>query len=161
MDYLWTPWRYQYVTTSGGGGDCVFCAVARGNDDRASLVVHRARHNFVILNRYPYTNGHVMVVPVEHVPSLGELSEEALTEMILLARDVERHLRALYRPDGINMGLNIGRAAGAGIAEHVHMHALPRWIGDTNFMTATAETRILPEDLETTWERLRAGFAAS
>ncbi len=137
----------------------MFCAVARSTDDRASLVVHRARHNFVILNRYPYTNGHVMVVPVEHVASLDALPGETLCEMILLARDVERHLRALYRPDGINMGLNIGRAAGAGIAEHVHMHALPRWVGDTNFMTATAETRVLPEALETTWEKLRAAFA--
>jgi ATP adenylyltransferase len=159
VDHLWTPWRYQYVTGTGGGGECVFCAVARGTDDRASLVIHRARHNFVILNRYPYTNGHVMVVPVEHVPSLGDLPDETLTEMILLARDVELRLRALYRPDGINMGLNIGRAAGAGIAEHVHMHALPRWFADTNFMTATAETRILPEALETTWERLRDAFS--
>ncbi|MDE3166385.1 MAG: HIT domain-containing protein [Acidobacteriota bacterium] len=159
MDYLWTPWRYQYVTGSAAPGECVFCTVARGSDDRASLVVHRARHNFVILNRYPYTNGHVMVVPVEHVATLDALNGETLCEMILLARDVERHLRALYRPDGINMGLNIGRAAGAGIAEHVHMHALPRWVGDTNFMTATAETRVLPEALETTWEKLRAAFA--
>ena len=159
MDYLWTPWRYQYITSSGGSGECVFCAAARGEDDRASLVVHRASRNFVILNRYPYTNGHVMIVPHRHEASLCALDEETLGEMMLLAREVERHLRALYRPDGVNIGLNIGRAAGAGIAEHVHMHVLPRWIGDTNFMTATGETRILPETLEVTWERLRAEFA--
>ncbi len=121
-------------------------------------MVHRGKRNFVILNRYPYTNGHVMIVPLEHVSTLGGLDEETLSEMMLLARDAETHLRELYRPDGLNMGLNIGRAAGAGIAEHVHMHALPRWFGDTNFMTATSETRVMPEALEVTWERLRVAF---
>ena len=158
MDHLWTPWRYQYVTTGVRPGECVFCAAARGDDDRASLVVHRGKRNFVILNRYPYTNGHVMIVPLEHVSTLGGLDEETLSEMMLLARDAETHLRELYRPDGLNMGLNIGRAAGAGIAEHVHMHALPRWFADTNFMTATSETRVMPEALEVTWERLRVAF---
>jgi len=159
VDYLWTPWRYQYITSTGGGGECVFCAAARGDNDRAALVAHRASRNFVILNRYPYTNGHVMIVPHRHAPTLEGLDEETLAEMMLLARDAERHLRALYRPDGVNMGLNIGRSAGAGIAEHVHMHVLPRWTGDTNFMTVTGETRVLPETLEVTWERLRAAFA--
>ena len=158
MDYLWTPWRYQYITTSGGTGECVFCAAAGAEDDRAALVVHRAKRNFVILNRYPYTNGHVMIVPLEHASTLGGLHEETLAEMMLLARDAETHLRALYKPDGLNMGLNIGRAAGAGIAGHIHMHALPRWFGDTNFMTATGETRVMPEALDVTWERLRAAF---
>lgn len=159
MDYLWTPWRYPYISSSGVSGECVFCAAAQGQDDRAALVVHRARHTFVILNRFPYTNGHVMVMPYQHAPSLGVLPEETLCEMMLLARDAERHLGALYRCDGINMGLNLGRAAGAGIAGHVHMHALPRWFGDTNFMTTTGETRVLPESLDVTWERLRAAFA--
>ena len=158
MDYLWTPWRYQYVTGSGGMGECVFCAAVRGDDDRASLVVHRTERNFVILNRFPYTNGHVMIVPREHVATLAGLDEQTLAEMMLLARDAEKHLRALYGPDGVNIGLNIGRAAGAGIADHVHMHALPRWLGDTNFMTTTGETRVLPETLEITWERLRKAF---
>jgi ATP adenylyltransferase len=102
-----------------------------------------------------------MVVPVDHVSTLGELSDETLTEMMLLARDTERHLRALYGPDGINIGLNIGKAAGAGIGGHVHLHALPRWFGDTNFMTAIGETRVLPETLEVTWERLKAAFGGS
>ena len=158
MDYLWTPWRYQYVTGAGGKGECVFCVAGREEQDRENLVVHRAERNFIILNRFPYTNGHVMIVPYGHEATLTALEPGTLSEMMLLARDVERHLRELYRPDGVNMGLNIGRAAGAGIADHVHMHALPRWIGDTNFMTATGETRVLPENLEVTWERLRNAF---
>jgi ATP adenylyltransferase len=158
VDYLWTPWRYQYVTGSGGAPECVFCAAAQG-DDRTWLVVHRTQSNFVILNRYPYTNGHVMIVPVRHVGTLNDLSDSALADMMMLARDTEVHLRRLYRPDGVNLGLNIGQAAVAGIADHVHMHALPRWFGDTNFMTVAGETRVLPETLEVTWERLRAAFA--
>jgi ATP adenylyltransferase len=158
VDYLWTPWRYSYITGSGGSRECVFCSAGAGSDDRANLVVHRGEHNFVILNRFPYTNGHVMVMPFAHVASLVALPDPALTEMMLLARDAERHLRRLYRPDGINLGLNIGSAAGAGIADHVHMHALPRWVGDTNFMTAIGESRVLPETLDVTWERLTAAF---
>jgi ATP adenylyltransferase len=158
VDYLWTPWRYSYITGSGGSRECVFCVAAAGSDDRANLVVHRGEHNFVILNRFPYTNGHVMVMPYVHIASLDGLPDAALTEMMLLARDAERHLRKLYRPDGINFGLNIGSAAGAGIADHVHMHALPRWVGDTNFMTSIGESRVLPETLEVTWERLTAAF---
>ena len=136
----------------------MFCAAARGENDRETLVVHRGLHNFVILNRFPYTNGHVMVVPTEHVSTLSSLPDETLVEMMRLARDVEKHLRAIYHPDGFNMGLNIGRAAGAGIADHLHMHVLPRWFGDTNFMTVTGETRVLPEMLEVSWESLRAAF---
>jgi ATP adenylyltransferase len=154
VDYLWTPWRYQYVTKGEPSSACVFCAAAGGGDDRANLIVHRASHNFVILNRYPYTNGHVMVVPFQHVSTLQDLAEEALLEMIRLARECEKHLRATYRPDGLNIGMNLGRSAGAGIADHVHMHILPRWLSDTNFMTVTGETRVLPEDLPTTWEKL-------
>jgi ATP adenylyltransferase len=109
----------------------------------------------VILNRYPYTSGHMMVVPYDHVASLAELAPETLTEMVLLARDAERHLRAVYRPEGLNLGMNLGQSAGAGIAAHLHLHVLPRWRGDSNFMTVTAETRVVPEDLETTWRKLR------
>jgi ATP adenylyltransferase len=159
VDYLWTPWRYSYVTNSVGPMQCVFCAAAADNHDRDTLIVHRATHNFIILNRFPYTNGHVMVVPYQHVASLAALPPEALSEMMNLARDTEQRLRSLYNPDGINIGINIGRAAGAGIAEHIHMHVLPRWFGDTNFMTATGETRVLPELLEVTWDRLRTAFS--
>lgn len=158
MDYLWTPWRYQYLVASGKQEGCVFCAAARDTDDRRTLVVHRAARNFVILNRFPYTNGHLMIVPYEHVASLQQLDGEALSEMMALARDAEGHLRAIYRPDGLNFGINLGASAGAGIAGHLHLHGLPRWMGDANFMTVVGETRVLPEDLETTWQRLTEAF---
>jgi len=158
MDYLWTPWRYRYVTETGEKDRCIFCAAAQASDDKEALVVYRARRNFVILNRYPYTIGHLMVVPYEHVPDLERLAEETLTELILLARDCEKHLSALYHPDGLNLGMNIGRSAGAGVADHFHLHALPRWTGDANFMSVVSETRVLPEDLATTWERMNAAF---
>jgi ATP adenylyltransferase len=160
VDYLWTPWRYQYITDPDPPAGCVFCAAAANPDDRAGLIVHRAQHNFVILNRFPYTNGHVMIVPYAHAPSLEAVPEEALLEMALLARRTEARLRAVYNPDGLNLGMNLGKSAGAGIAGHIHLHVLPRWTGDTNFMTVTGETRVLPEDLPMTWEKLRAAFAA-
>jgi ATP adenylyltransferase len=161
MDYLWTPWRYNYVTTADKKtGECVFCAAAADTGhDRERLVVYRAAHNFVILNRYPYTSGHLMVVPYQHAATLTDLGDETLFELIGLARLSERHLREVYCPDGLNLGFNLGRSAGAGIAAHLHMHVLPRWTGDTSFITTTAETRVLPEDLDVTWERLLAAFA--
>lgn len=159
MDYLWTPWRYQYVTGTGPKREtCIFCDAVQGREDRESLVVHRAERNFVILNRFPYTNGHVMIVPNEHVAMLSGMQEKTAAEMIQLAREVERRLLDLYHCDGINLGMNMGRAAGAGIEEHLHMHVLPRWMGDTNFMTVTSETRVLPETLDVTWQRLRTAF---
>jgi ATP adenylyltransferase len=158
MDYLWTPWRYGYITSSGDQSECIFCAAAKAPRGLDTLVVHRAEWNFIILNRFPYTNGHLMIVPYQHAASLGELRDETLVEMIRLARDAERHLREIYRPDGLNVGLNLGRSAGAGVAGHVHLHALPRWTGDVNFMTAVGETRVLPEDLEATWEKLSRAF---
>lgn len=159
MDYLWTPWRYQYITNTAGTGACVFCVAPAAGDDRETLIVHRAAHNFVILNRFPYTSGHVMVVPYAHVASLEELPDDALTELMQLTRDTVRLLRQRYNPDGVNLGMNLGKSAGAGIAGHAHMHVLPRWTGDTNFMTVVGETRVLPETLEMTWEKLRAAFA--
>lgn len=159
MDYLWTPWRYQYVTKSGEATGCLFCMVA-GDPlrDREHLVVFRGKRNLVMLNRYPYTSGHVMVVPYEHAPLLEEVADETLVELIHLARLCEKHLRTIYRPDGLNLGFNIGQSAGAGIAGHIHLHALPRWTGDTSFMTTVGETRVLPEDLEVTWERISQAF---
>jgi ATP adenylyltransferase len=158
MDYLWTPWRYQYITTTGGAGECVFCAAASNPDDRDTHIVHRGEKNFVILNRFPYTSGHLMVVPYQHVAALEELSEDATAEMMRLTRGCVAHLKALYHPEGLNLGMNLGKSAGAGIAAHLHMHVLPRWTGDTNFMTTVSETRVLPETLEETWERVRAAF---
>src|ERR1700683_80188 len=165
MDYLWTPWRYRYITEHntkpGERKECVFCIAAACPSDSESLVVHRAKLNFIIVNRFPYTSGHVMVTPYQHAPSLADLSGETLAEMMLLARDCEQRIRALYRPDGLNMGINLGRSAGAGIADHLHLHILPRWTADANFMTTVAETRILPEEVATTWQRLHEAFQGS
>ncbi|HEV2444692.1 MAG TPA: HIT domain-containing protein [Candidatus Sulfopaludibacter sp.] len=160
MDYLWTPWRYQYITTTGNAVDCVFCAAAQNPHDRETFIVHRAERNFVILNRFPYTSGHVMVVPYQHAAQLEDVSEETTAEMMSLSRAVVRHLKAVYHPEGLNLGMNLGKSAGAGIAGHLHLHILPRWTGDTNFMTTVGETRVLPEDLEETWKRIRASFQA-
>lgn len=160
MDYLWTPWRYQYVTKTGEPAACVFCAAAQASDDREWLVVHRATHNFIILNRFPYTSGHIMVVPYCHVATLEDVPDDTLVELIRLAQESEKRLRGIYRPEGLNLGMNIGKSAGAGIAGHLHLHVLPRWSGDTNFMTVVGETRVLPEDLEATWERLRGAWGA-
>jgi ATP adenylyltransferase len=161
MDYLWTPWRYQYISKTGEEAACIFCAAAADDQDEDRLIVHRGEHCYVILNRYPYTNGHVMVVPYLHVPSLQALPDAAAVEMIRLAQRTEGALRAAYRPEGLNMGLNLGKCAGAGIAGHIHMHVLPRWAGDSNFMTTVAETRVLPEDLADTWAKLRAAWDAA
>ena len=160
MDYLWTPWRYQYIAGQGKPDRCIFCVAAESADDRAHLVVHRGTHAYVILNRFPYTSGHLMIVPHAHVATMADLRDESLVELIRLARDAERHLRAVYRPEGLNLGMNLGESAGAGIAGHLHLHALPRWTGDTNFMTVVGETRVLPEDLDVTWRRLREAWVA-
>jgi ATP adenylyltransferase len=186
MDHLWTPWRYAYITTADSAarpgvpaslaawpGDhrCVFCnlmasidyAIAHGmkpdEAESAGGLVLRGEHCFVCLNAFPYTSGHVMVMPYAHLDRLALLRAAAAHELIDLAQRTEQALEKLYRPQGFNFGMNLGRAAGAGVAGHLHLHALPRWAGDTNFMTTIGETRILPEDLETTWKRMRAAFA--
>jgi ATP adenylyltransferase len=160
MDYLWSPWRYRYVTNAGPKDECIFCKAAAGTDD-PNYIVHRGRLNFVILNIYPYTSGHVMIAPYAHVATLGEAGEDSLTEMIRLARTAERRLGAIYRPHGINLGMNLGECAGAGVAGHIHMHVVPRWPADANFMTVTGETRVLPEDLPTTYAKLRGAWNAA
>jgi ATP adenylyltransferase len=137
----------------------VFCLAANGGNDREWLIVHRARHHFIILNRFPYTSGHLMVVPYAHLANLEELPADALAEMMALGQRAVVNLKALYRPEGLNLGMNLGEAAGAGIACHLHLHVLPRWIGDTNFMTTTGETRVMPEVLDLTWQRLREAFS--
>jgi ATP adenylyltransferase len=158
MDYLWTPWRYAYITGTKEGQGCVFCGKQNDPDDRKSWIVHRATHCYICLNTFPYTSGHVMVIPYDHIDELQKLSHEAAREMMDLSQHTETVLRSLYRPDGINLGMNIGAAAGAGVAGHIHMHVLPRWVADANFMTVVGETRVLPESLETTWERMRKAF---
>ncbi len=183
---MWTPWRYNYVTQADKASrlgiaeelapyfkedrQCVFCnllgsvdaAIAGGMDrdkaELAGLLVARGEHNYLCLNRYPYTSGHVMVVPFAHEASLASLPVDAAQEMMAMAQQVERVLGRIYHPDGYNFGLNLGRSAGAGVQNHLHMHAMPRWTGDTNFMTVVGETRVLPEDLNVTWERLRKAW---
>jgi ATP adenylyltransferase len=159
MDYLWTPWRYAYISTAakteGNPESCIFCELPKLPDSEARIV-RRGEHCYVILNSFPYTAGHVMVVPYAHLDELRKLPTTAAQELIALSQKLEGVLHQVYTPDGINMGINIGRAAGAGIAGHVHMHILPRWIGDVNFMTVAGETRVLPETLEITYQRLRA-----
>jgi len=161
LDYLWSPWRFRYLAEAAPIEGCIFCEMAAAGKDQERLIVCRRQHNFVVLNRFPYTTGHLMVVPYRHTPELSGLDQETASEMMGLMQTAERHLRAVYRPDGLNMGMNIGESAGAGIAGHVHMHVLPRWTGDANFMTTIGETRVLPEELAVTWRRLKEAFAQS
>ena len=157
MDHLWTPWRSTYIKSKKDEG-CIFCLAAASDNDEAMLVVHRARLNFILLNRYPYTNGHLMIAPYQHVSRLNALDDATTTEMMQLARLAESTIETVYKPHGLNLGLNLGEAAGAGIEQHLHLHALPRWKGDANFMTTIAETRIIPETLEETYRKLKAQF---
>lgn len=185
MEHLWTPWRYSYVTDESdarkgvptelsawpGDKGCLFCnmiaatdyAIAQGmgrdQAERAAGIVVRGGHVFICLNRFPYNSGHIMVVPYEHQASLAALAPAAAHELIDFAQRTERAFDRTYQPNGMNLGLNLGKAAGAGVAAHLHLHALPRWLGDTNFMTVTGETRVLPEDLGETWRRLREALA--
>lgn len=158
MDYLWSPWRYQYVSKAGPTDECIFCRKAAQRNDQENFVVHRGRLNFAILNLFPYTTGHLMIAPYRHAATLEEAGSDTLAEMMELTRLAERHLRAVYRPKGLNIGMNVGECAGAGIAGHIHMHVLPRWPADANFMTTIGETRVLPEDLETTYRRLTTAW---
>jgi ATP adenylyltransferase len=156
MDYLWTPWRYAYVTAAAEGAkDCIFCELPRLGDDKKARIVYRGQHCFIILNTFPYTPGHSMIVPYAHIDELRLLAPDAAQEMMALSQKMEDVIRRLYKPDGVNLGMNIGKAAGAGVAGHIHMHILPRWIADGNFMTVVGETRVLPETLEMTWERIK------
>lgn len=157
MDYLWTPWRYAYVTGAERATSCIFCEAPKESDEQAHIV-YRGTHCYIILNTYPYTNGHVMVVPYAHLDELRKLPVEAANEMMALTQHMEGVLRSLYHPDGLNLGMNIGKAAGAGVAGHIHMHVLPRWVADANFASVIGETRVLPEALEVTWSRIRGAF---
>ncbi|MGI8771406.1 MAG: HIT family protein [Acidobacteriaceae bacterium] len=187
MDYLWTPWRYAYIKDSSATGSrlgvpaelaawpgdrhCVFCnligavdyaesqGMPKAEAERAANIVLRSESCFVCLNAFPYASGHMVVVPYEHQPSLGELAAHTAREMMDLAQRAARALTAVYTPHGMNFGMNLGEAAGAGIAGHLHLHALPRWVGDTNFMTVVGETRVLPESLADSWQKLRDAFA--
>jgi ATP adenylyltransferase len=159
MERLWTPWRLEYVKeTSASVGTCIFCDAQARQDDEA-LIVHRGRACFVILNKYPYNNGHLMIVPQRHVARLADMQADELVEFAQLTQAAERVLADVYDPHGFNMGLNLGKPAGAGVLYHLHMHVVPRWNGDTNFMTVVGDTRVLPEELSQAGERVRAAFA--
>jgi ATP adenylyltransferase len=186
MDILWTPWRYAYITSADklarpgvpkkldawpGDCGCVFCnliasinyaidaGMAPDEAEAAGGLILRGKHCFITLNAYPYTSGHVMIMPYAHLDRLAQLPMAAAHELMDLSQRTERVLEQVYRPHGLNFGMNLGVAAGAGVAGHLHLHAMPRWVGDTNFMTVVGETRVIPEDLEDSWSRLRAGFA--
>ena len=159
MDVLWSPWRYDYISADDKKqtvSDCVFCSILEDPaSDEEKFILHRAGFNFVILNIYPYISGHLMIVPFRHLAELSELPEEASNEMMDLAKKYLAVLREVYKPNGINLGMNLGKAAGAGVAGHIHLHMLPRWIGDANFMTAIGQTRTIPESLATTYQKLK------
>jgi ATP adenylyltransferase len=160
LDRLFTPWRLPYVTAASGRTEgCIFCDALERIEDEP-LVVHRGRRCFVILNKFPYNNGHVMVVPNRHIGSLLDLDGDELSEFSRFTQAAEGVLAGLYHPHGFNMGLNLGKPAGAGVLDHLHMHVVPRWNGDTNFMTVVGETRVLPEELADAGVRIRAAFAA-
>lgn len=159
MRTLFTPWRYAYIKSSSGDADCFFCRAAEEPDDPERLLVHLAEHHLVMLNRHPYSNGHVMVAPRAHLASPAECGEAAQRELWPLAITVQEVLFEAYEPDGINLGMNLGRAAGAGVPDHFHLHVVPRWGGDTNFMGVVAGVRTVPESLYDSWSRLRELFA--
>jgi ATP adenylyltransferase len=165
LDRVWAGWRSAYIETVGstepsvGADACLFCSLAAG-DPVEMLVLARTEHAFAVMNAYPYTSGHLMVAPVRHEATLAGLSRDEAGALMTLTQDATAAVEAAYSPQGINVGVNIGRAAGAGIPGHVHVHALPRWNGDTNFMTAVAEARVLPESLRTSYDKLRAAWPA-
>lgn len=158
MEHRFTPWRHAYIQNAGQKRGCIFCKAKKEKNDRKAYILHRGEHCFVILNAYPYNSGHVMVVPNLHLDQLQKLSQAAAHEMMDLSQRVEAALRKAYKARGINLGMNIGDCAGAGVIGHIHMHVLPRWTGDTNFMTTVAATRVLPETLHMTYRKLKAAL---
>jgi ATP adenylyltransferase len=160
MKHLWSPWRMSYIENHGKQEGCIFCNAQAKADSAENLIAFRGKLAYVILNRFPYTSGHLMVVPFEHKPNLEELDEAIRAELMELTSQCMTVLRKIYKAPAFNMGANIGEAAGAGVRGHVHLHIVPRWKGDTNFMSALAGTRVLPEALEDTYKRVHAGFSS-
>ena len=158
MDYLFTPWRMQYIQNHESSGGCVFCDALKMADGLENLIIHRAERAFVICNRFPYSTGHLMVVPYQHLSTLEALDQEVRHDLVDLVAKASEVLRDVYKPDAFNIGLNVGAAAGAGVADHLHFHIVPRWNGDANFMTVVGGTRVLPEDLESTYRRVTAAW---
>ena len=162
METLWSPWRYEYLTSGAGekqSNNCVFCDIQKTPErDATNFVLHRAGRNFVVLNIYPYISGHLLIVPYEHAADLDGIPKETSDELMDLTKLCQTALREVYQPGGFNIGMNLGRPAGAGIAGHLHVHIMPRWAGDTNFMSTIGNTRVIPEDLTTTYNKLKAHF---
>jgi len=161
MQILFTPWRYSYLTApkTESSSPCIFCTAAIHEDTRQTLTLYRNERALVMLNRYPYTNGHLMVAPIAHEARLFDSSDDSLAALIRLTAEAQRILSDVYHPDGFNVGMNFGTVAGAGVADHYHMHVVPRWGGDSNFMTVTVQTRLVPEDLDVTYDKLRPHFS--
>jgi ATP adenylyltransferase len=165
MEFLWSPWRNQYLTSGPAQkhAGCVFChfaSPASSDFDSENYILFRSQFNFIVLNLYPYTTAHLMIVPNVHVAELAAVAKPATDEMMDLAKQAQRAIQLEYKPDGYNLGMNLGSAAGAGIAAHLHLHVLPRWTGDANFMTTIGETRVLPEALAETYQKLKKHFPA-
>ena len=157
MEFIWSPWRYDYIASAGiKCPSCVFCVGEDPSGDAERLILFRGVHNFIILNLFPYTSGHLMVAPYEHLDMITDANAEQTSEMMDLSKRAVAALQKTYRPEGFNLGMNLGHCAGAGIREHFHLHVVPRWTGDANFMTITGETRVLPEELKTTYVKLKA-----
>ena len=160
MKHLWSPWRMTYIESHDKDNDCVFCRAQSQADGAGNLIAHRGRLSYVILNRYPYTSGHLMVIPFAHLATIEVLDAHSRAEMMELTSRCTAELRQLYKPQGFNVGINMGEAAGAGVLGHVHIHIVPRWAGDTNFMSAVGETRVLPEALEDSYRRVSGAFGS-
>lgn len=163
MDRLWSPWRYEYIasgdTNNPESRGCVFCSIqADPEHDEGNFVLHRAAFSFVVLNIFPYISGHLLIIPNEHVGDLDAAAKQTTDELMDLAKRCQTALREAYRPAGFNLGMNLGKPAGAGILDHIHIHIMPRWTGDTNFMSTIADTRVISEDLATTYSKLREKF---
>jgi ATP adenylyltransferase len=158
LDHIWTPWRMKYIQENRPDNECIFCLAAESKEDEKNLVFFRGVNVFMILNRYPYTSGHVMCVPIVHEPQLHDLGQATRTEMMELVSLSVEVLQSVYEPDGFNVGLNLGEVAGAGVANHLHMHIVPRWEGDTSFMTSLGGTRVLPESLDDTYQRVKEAW---
>ncbi len=161
MKVLWAPWRMAYIRQSPKPSQCIFCVKAKASRDRENLLLHRGQHGFVMMNLFPYNSGHLLVAPYAHVNSIEWLSDESALDLMRLTNLSLRVLRAQIKPDGFNVGVNLGRVSGAGVEGHVHLHIVPRWDGDTNFMPLFSETRVMPEHLDVTYRKLKAGFTAA
>lgn len=157
MKVLWAPWRMGYILSDKTKG-CIFCDLPKQDRDRENLILYRSSHNFVIMNRFPYNNGHIMVVPYIHTSTLEDMGDEALLDFMKVTRHAMSSIKKAFMPEGFNAGINVGKIAGAGMEEHIHLHMVPRWAGDTSFMTVFDEVRVIPEHILSTYDKLFVAF---